>query len=69
MTETVRVSRLAKTIAAATIAAIVFIPAWIVFLLVSRYFGVTSISVETIACFGIGWTIADFTMSAWWGSK
>ena len=58
-------SRLASTLAAATIMAIFYIPSGIVFVVVSKHFGLYTIPVENFAMFFIGWMIAQGAAMGW----
>lgn len=58
-------SRWAATLAVATILAIVYIPAAIIFVLVLKHFGSESISVENFATFYVAWMITDGAINRW----
>lgn len=69
MSETVKVSRLGRTLASITMAAIIFIPSGFLLTFMLSGLGIETIPVRSLAFFWVGWMIMDFAMSAWKGRK
>lgn len=69
MSEIVKVSRFGRTMAAATIASIIFVPIGVLSVFALEHFGVETIRVDHVVFFSVGWMIMDFIWDAWRGPK